>query len=83
MNKILIKVIKRKDAEAIGNAKTQSVCEPTQSAPVSEEKIKLRSRRMLVDTISSWIPDRKKNSRIEEIAAVRKLFGSELLLREI
>ncbi len=83
MNKILIKVIKRKDAEAMANARTQSVCEPTQSAPVSEERIKRRSRRMLVDTISNWIPDRKKNNRIEEIAAIRKFFGNDLLLSEI
>ncbi len=83
MNKILIKVIKRKDAEALANAETQSMCELKQPAPVSEETIERRSRRVLVDAISNWIPDRKKNNRIAEVAAVRKFFGSELLLREI
>lgn len=83
MNKILIKIIKRKDVEAMANAKTQSIGEPKKSAPVSEEKIERRSRRVLVDAISNWIPDRKTNNRIAEVAAVRKLFGNELLLSEV
>ena len=79
----MIKIIKRKDLEAMTNAKAQSVCEPEHSTPVSEEKNERRSRRVLIDAISNWIPDRKTNNRIAEVAAVRKFFGNELLLSEI
>ena len=79
----MIKIIKRKDVEAMANAKTQSVGEPHQSTPVSEERIERCSRRVLIDAISNWIPDRKTNNRIAEVAAVRKFFGNELLLSEI
>lgn len=83
MKKILIKVIKRKDVEAMATARTKSAGEAEPAAPLNEEKIERHSRRVLVDRISNWIPERKPNNRIEEIAAVRKFFGSELLLREI
>ena len=80
MKKLLIKIIKRKDVETIANAKTQR---PEQTASVSEEKLERRSRRKLVKAISNWIPERGKNNRAEEIAAVRKFFGSEPPLSKI
>ena len=80
MKKLLIKIIKRKDVEAMANAKTQR---PEQTASDSEEKIERRSRREIVKAISNWIPERGKNNRVEEIAAVRKFFGSEPLSGEI
>lgn len=83
MKKLLIKIIKRKDVEAMANAKTQSAGEPKQTASGSEEKILRRSHRELVKAISSWIPERGKNNRVEEVAAVRRLFGSEVLLSKI
>lgn len=51
---MLIKIIKRKDAEVMANAKTQSALEAKQAAPESEEKIERRSRRRIVATISNW-----------------------------
>ena len=83
MKKILIKIIKRKDVEAMANAKTRSAGELEQTLSGSEEKIERRSRRALVKAISSWIPERGKNNRVEEIAAVRKFFGIEPLPGEI
>lgn len=83
VNKTSIKVIKRKDAQAIANIEAQSACEPKQTAPVSEEKIERRSRREIVETVSSWISERKEKNRHEEIAAIRKIFGNEPLLGEI
>lgn len=83
MNKISIKVVKRKDAEVLANAKTRSAFAPKHNAPVNEEKVKRHLRRQIVETISNWIPEREKNKRIEEIAAIRKFFGSETLLSEI
>lgn len=83
MKKILIKIIKRKDVEAMANAKAQSVSKPEQTASVGEEKLERRSRREIVKAISNWIPERGKNNRVEEIAAVRKFFGSESLSGEI
>jgi hypothetical protein len=82
VNKTSIKVIKRKDAQVMENAEPQSACEPNQSAPASEEKIERRSRREIVDTVSSWISERKEKNRVEEIAAIRKIFGNEPLLSE-
>ena len=83
MNKILIKVIKRKDARVPANAKTQSAGEANPTAPVSEEKIERRSRREIVATISNWVSERRKNNRIEELIAIHKFYGNEPLLNEI
>lgn len=79
----MIKVIKRKDAEAMADAKTQSIGEPERAAPISQETAERRSRRARIAAVSDWIPDRKANNRFEEVTAVRKFFGSEHLLREI
>ena len=76
MNKTLIKIIKRKDAEMMANAKTQGACQPNQAAPVSEEKTEWCSRRQIVGTISNWISERRENNRTEQIAAIRKMFGN-------
>ena len=78
-----IKVIKSKDAEAAANAKTQSVCQPKQCAPVNEEKIERRLHRELGGAVSNWISERRENNRIEKIAAIRRLFGGEHLANEI
>ncbi|MDQ4122070.1 MAG: hypothetical protein M3209_11570 [Acidobacteriota bacterium] len=83
MGKTSIKVIKRKDAQPMANMEPQNACEPKQTAPVSEEKIERRSRREIVDTVSSWISERREKNRHEEIAAIRKIFGNEPLLGEI
>ena len=83
MNKILIKVIKRKDARVPANAETQSAFESKQTAPDSEEKIERRPRREIVATISNWVSERRKNNRIEELIAIRKFYGNEPLFSEI
>jgi hypothetical protein len=82
MNKTSIKVIKRKDAQTMASVEAQSTCEPRQTAPASEEKIERRSRREIVETVSSWITERKEKNRHEEIAAIRKIFGNEPMLGE-
>ncbi len=82
MNKTSVKVIKRKDAQAMANVEPQNACESNQTAPVSVEKIERRSRREIVDTVSSWISERREKNRHEEIAAIRKIFGNETLLGE-
>ncbi len=83
MKKILIKIIKRKDAEAVVNAKTRSALRAKQSAPDSEEKIERRSRREMVATITNRVSENRKNNLIEELSAIRKFYGSEPLLSEI
>ena len=78
MNKTSIKVIKRKDAEAV-----KSACEPNEIVNennVTAEKTERRSRREIVDTVSNWITERKENNRHEEIAAIRKIFGNSPVL---
>ncbi len=64
MNKTSIKVIKRKDAEAKANAKTQNVGEPEQTTHANEEKIERRSHRKIVGTVLTWISERRENNRI-------------------
>jgi len=79
MTKISIKVIKRKDAEATANANRRSAFEVGQTAPLNKEKVERLLRRELVGTVSNWISERKENSRLEKLAAFRKMFGGELL----
>ncbi len=83
MNKILIKVIKRKDAEVMANVETQSPCEPKLVATEGKEKIERRLHRKMVDTVSNWISERRENNHIEEITAIRKMFGNKPLLGKI
>ena len=83
MNKTSIKIIKRKDAQIMVNTKTQSAFEPKQSASVSEEKTRRRARREIVATVSDWISERRENNHIEEITAIRKMFGNKPLLGKI
>ncbi len=80
MNKTSIKIIKRKDAEAMANDKTQDLSEPKLAAAMSGEKIERRLHRKMADTVSNWIAERKKSNRIKDISAIRKLFGDESLL---
>jgi len=80
VNKTAIKIIKRKDAEAMANDKTQDLSEPKLAAAMSGEKIERRLHRKMADTVSNWISERKESNRTKEISAIRKLFGDESLL---
>ncbi len=81
MRKLLIKIIKREDAEATAAAKTQIAVEAEKAS--SGNKTERRLRREIAETISNWLPERNKNNRAADIDAVRKFFGSEHLLSEI
>jgi hypothetical protein len=83
VNKTSIKVIKRKDAEAKASAKIQNAREPKQTATPDEEKIKRRSHREIVGTVSNWISERRENNRNEKDAANSEIFGDGFLLKEI
>ena len=83
VNKTSIKVIKRKDVKATANAKIQNAREPKQTATPDEEKIKRRSQREIVGTVSNWISERRENNRIEKDAANSEIFGDGFLLKEI
>ncbi len=80
VNKMLIKIIKRKDVKATVTEKTRIADEAEKIASVGKDRKELRLRREIIETISNWIPERGKNNRAEEIDAVRKFFGSEHLL---
>ncbi len=80
MNKTSIKVIKRKDAEVAANDKTQDMSESKLVATMSGEKIERRLHRNMAETISIWISERQENNRVEEISAIRRIFGSESFL---
>jgi len=80
VNKISIKVIKRKDAEVMTRVKTRSTYGTKSTAAFSEEKIECRLHRKMADTVSSWISERRANNRVEEISAIRRVFGSESFL---
>ena len=80
MKKTLIKVIKRKDAEVVVNAETQTTSEIEPTVKFSEEKVERRMHRKMANTVSNWISERKESNRIKEISAIRRLFGDESLL---
>ncbi len=79
MNKTSIRIIKRKDAEAAANDKTQDLSGQKLAAAMSEEKIEPRLHRKMADTVSNWIAERRENKRSEEVSAFRKLFGDKFL----
>ena len=79
VTKTSIKVIKRKDAEASVKIKTKNTSE-TKLAAVNGEKIERNLQRGMVETVSNWISERRENSRIETVSAIRKLFGDESLI---
>ncbi len=79
MNKTSIRIIKRKDAEAAANDKTQDLSGQKLAAAMIEEKIEPRLHRKMADTVSNWIAERRENKRSEEVSAFRKLFGDEFL----
>ena len=80
MNKKSIKVIKRKDAGATANDKTQNLSETKLAAAISGEQIERRLHRKMANTVSNWIAERKESNRINEVSAIRQLFGDESLL---
>jgi hypothetical protein len=83
MKKASIKVIKRKDAEEMANAKTQRAGEPKQSVPASEEKKERDTRREITVTISNWITECRENNRIEKDVANGEMFDKKPLLKDI
>ena len=80
MSKTSIKVIKRKDTEEMGKDKTQDPSEPNLVAAMSEGKVEHLLHRKIADTVSNWIAERRENRSVEEISAIRQMFGSESLL---
>jgi hypothetical protein len=80
VNKILIKVIKRKDARVPATVATQSPCEQKLAVTACKEKIERGLHDKMVDTVSNWISERRENNRIEEITAIRQMSGNETLL---
>jgi hypothetical protein len=80
VNKTSIKIIKRKDAEAMANDKTQDLSEPKLVATISGEKIERHLHRKMADTVSNWIAERRENTHAEEVSAIRLMFGSESFL---
>lgn len=82
MNKRLLKIIKRQDVKAAPDARTENAGEPKQDSIISEEKSESRLRRELVKEISKWISERGKNNRLEEVAAIRRLFDDDSLLEK-
>jgi len=85
VNKIPIKIIKRKDAEAATNAKIKELLsgEMPPETTFSEATIVRRTRREIVASVSTWICEHRINNQAEEIAAVRKFFGGDANLSEI
>ena len=83
MSKTSIKVIRRKDAEEMAKAKTQSAFEAKQTASVNEEKGERFLHREIGGTVSNWISERRENNRLERITAIDKFFVNESLLSDI
>lgn len=71
-SKLAVKVFKRKDVE-------QSIHHTSEPRPAENDETEIKSerraRRELVSTITNWVSERRERSRVEEIEAVRRLFG--------
>lgn len=80
MKKTSIKVIKRKDAGVSENAVNKNTRGKKSMTAIGTEKNERRLRRKMAQTISSWIAERRENSRIKEVSAIRNFFGDESLL---
>lgn len=63
----------------MANFKTQNLSEPKLVATMSGEKIARRLHGKMADTVSNWIAERRENNRVEEISAIRGMFGNESL----
>jgi hypothetical protein len=80
MKERLIKIIKRKDAEASAHAGMRTRCGP---APLSlkdtktEDRLKLRKMNF---TVSSWITELRANNRAERNAMLSKTLADRILL---
>ena len=73
MNKASVKVIKRKDVTAAESSADET------KAVINEEKAERHSRREMVNTVANWINERREQNRLEEITALRKIFGEQCL----
>lgn len=82
MNKRLLKIIKPKNVKAAPDAETRDAGEPERISTISEEKSNRRQRRGLIKEISERISERGKNNRPEEVAAIRRLFDDDSLLKK-
>ncbi len=71
-SKSVVKVFKRKDLLS----STHQTNETKSSEPKGNEiKAERRSRRELVNIVSSWVTERRQSSNMEEIEALRRIFG--------
>lgn len=75
----LIKIIKRKDAEATAVVKSLSSRESFLSgrSKAGEER---QLNRKIGSTVSTWVDERREKDRMAKIDAVRKMLTGEILL---
>lgn len=76
-SKTAVKVFKRKDLEH--SIHHTSEPKPTEPTTKDETKVERRSRRELVNTVSSWVTECRERNRTEEIEGLRRLFGDSSL----
>ncbi|MEP6925070.1 MAG: hypothetical protein ABI954_11445 [Pyrinomonadaceae bacterium] len=75
VSKSAVKVFKRKDVESpIHNISEPKTLEPEKGVVIAER----HSRRELVNTVSSWVTERRERSRTEEIEGLRRIFGDSV-----
>ena len=79
VKKQIIKIIKRKDAEATAVAKSLSSRESILSgrSKAGEER---QLNRKIGSTVSTWVDERREKDRMAKIDAVRKMLTGEILL---
>jgi phage/plasmid-associated DNA primase len=70
-----IKIIKRNTVET---SAIHTTSQP--KTATNETKVERRARREMVNTVANWISEKREQRRVEEVSAVRKLFGGEPLL---
>jgi predicted ATP-binding protein involved in virulence len=66
VNKTSIKIIKRKEAEAAAEVKTQNAGETKSAAAMSERKFERSLHRKMADTVSNWIAEQRKINALKK-----------------
>lgn len=82
MKKTFIKVIKRKDAEEIKNAKVKNDCE-LKTPTIGAEKTTRHLQHKMIDTVSNWVSEYRLRNHVEKTAAIQRFFGNESTLSKI
>ncbi len=77
-----LKIIKRKDVPLMARDKTQDLSKPKLAETMGREKTERGLNRIMADTVSNWIAECRESNRAGVASAIRKMYGSDSLLKQ-